>query len=179
MQLLPPQETVKIHREYHARLAVVALGLFAVTLFLGVLFLSPAYFLSSQREDASVGSARALKDSVALRNKNDLAPSIALAKNKLNALADANAGVPANELIATALRKQGAGIHLTLLSVSRAAAEGGGRTLLVSGTADNRDVLLAFRRAVSGEKVFASVEVPVSDFAKDAALPFSLHATVK
>ena len=140
MQLLPPQETVKIHREYHARLAVVALGLFAVTLFLGVLFLSPAYFLSSQREDASVGSARALKDSVALR-------------------------------------KQGAGIHLTLLSVSR--AEAGGRTLLLSGTADNRDVLLAFRRAVSGEKVFVSVEVPVSDFAKDAALPFSLHATVK
>ncbi len=177
MQLLPPQETVKIHREYHARLAVVALGLFAVTLFLGALFLSPAYFLSSQREDASVGSARALKDSVALRNKNDLAPSIALAKNKLNALADANAGVPANELIATALRKQGAGIHLTLLSVSR--AEAGGRTLLLSGTADNRDVLLAFRRAVSGEKVFASVEVPVSDFAKDSALPFSLHATVK
>ena len=177
MQLLPPQETVKIHREYHARLAVVALGLFTITLFLGVLFLLPAYFLSSQREDASVGSARALKDSVALRNKNDLAPSIALAKNKLNALADANAGVPANELIATALRKQGAGIHLTLLSVSR--AEAGGRTLLLSGTADNRDVLLAFRRAVSGEKVFASVEVPVSDFAKDSALPFSLHATVK
>lgn len=175
MQLLPAPERKFVRTEYRLRLATVMLGLVFLALLAGSIFLVPSYLLSAQKESASMESARVLKDAIALRGKDDRAGSLKLSKDKMNALVEGVPLPPANELMAVALRRQSAGIHLTLVSATLSV---GTRTLLLAGIADGRAELLAFRKAVEGEKIFSSVAVPVSDFAKDSGLSFSLSAAV-
>jgi hypothetical protein len=52
-------------------------------------------------------------------------------------------------------------------------------TIILRGTADTRDTLLSFSKKIQADQLFSNVDLPVSNFAKDTNIDFSMTITAQ
>ncbi|MDE1919701.1 MAG: hypothetical protein KGH56_03345 [Patescibacteria group bacterium] len=178
MNLLPAERQKAFSREYLLRLGVViALFLTALALAAMVLLLPTYVFLS--------GSAQTKQARLATIDASFFSTDGAALSARLSALSahaatiTALANAPsASAVIRAALDIPRPGVVLSGFSYDPSAGAEG-RTLAISGTALTRDALRAYQLALGAVSFARSADLPVSAYAKDSNISFTITVTLK
>ncbi len=173
--LITEKQKTEIKRDYVIRLS--ATGLLLVSL-LGIFFLAylVPYYLSVSKKDQRV--AEQFKSALNAENKENsrtsVAQIVAQTLDELRAveLYTADSLVPST-YFTKIIGSKNANIKITRLTYT--ALKKGQGQFLVSGVAKNREGLVTFIDDLKVRAGFASVDSPVSDFAKDKDIAFTLN----
>ncbi len=156
------------------RLAIVALCFSFVTLVIASILLIPSNLLSSQKEDAAQRHLETLTKSVANGKSVEFDSVLSETKTLLGLLGHTAPKVFLHEALVTIVSQKSDSISLTNFSFTQTSK--GKWQAIISGIAADRAALSSFVKAIEQSKLFETVEVPLSDFAKDATIPFSITA---
>jgi hypothetical protein len=174
--LLPRERRKALAQNYKMRLAVVVL-IFATILSLVTILLSiPAYVLlagSAASKEAQLTKLNATASSSAAT----LPARLALLGHVSEELAASAKAPSASVLIRSVLAIGRSGIALSALSYTPAKDKSPG-TLAVTGTAATRESLRAYQIALQGAPFALSADLPVSAFAKDNDILFTVNVTL-
>ena len=168
--LLPQLEKQIIRREYRTRLAAVMLLFFFALWTAGAILLLPSYLLSRERENTAVGEYEAFSRTVAASDAKTLNAELATVRTKLRALPTGAERVHFSDMTRSLAAARSSGIAFTGLSFNE---DGEKRRLALSGTAESRDDLVAFQRALETSGAFQEIDFPLSNLAKDRKVNFS------
>lgn len=170
INVLPESGREAVRKEYYLRLAVLALvSLGGVSLVVAASFM-PAY-LEGREERESLKEQLELAEIAAAREAESfVAKDIAFAGKALPVI-ETNLSVARPSLyIAEVLEARSSAVLISQIEF-----EGGeGPMVRVSGTALTRDALLAFSRRLSQARGAPTVDLPVSNLAKNENAPFFL-----
>ncbi len=177
INLLPPERRRVLFREYLLRLAVVATALFTILVVVAGALLIPTYvFLSGSAESKKTRLA-SIESSLSSIDEESLSARLtALSQNAMTLIELADAP-SASKMIRDILSIPRPGISVTGFSYSPK-NEKTPATLLVSGNALTRDALRGYQLAVQDSSLVRSATLPVSVYAKDANLPFTISVTL-
>lgn len=174
IDLLPPERRRVRRQSYFLRLAVlVVASALSLVVVAGVLLVPTYVFLTDaahikQARLAHITSTLSSADEAALAAR---LAALSAAATTLIALAK---GPSASVVIREALVVPRPGITLTGFSYTAPGTKSG--LLTIMGTSANRNDLRAYQLALMGEPGFASVDLPVSSYAKDSDIPFTMTA---
>jgi hypothetical protein len=176
--LLPPERRRWLRRDARYRLAVVAVALAIVLIGVAGVLLLPTYvYLSASAEAkkarlASMEQALSSADEAALSARLD-----SLSKNAAE-LASLKGHPSPSGAVREALAVAHPGVALSGITYAAPSGQAPG-SLVLAGTAATRDTLRRYQLALQGAPFSAGVSLPVSTFAQDADLSFSITVTLK
>lgn len=171
--LLPLERRNQLAREYRYRFGVVAVSLVILLLLAAAALLSPTYlFLMGS---ATAKEARLTGIQASLSSSDQVALSARLATLSsdaaaLTALADAPS---ASAIIRAVLAISRAGITISGFTYTPISGTTPA-TLALSGTSATRDALRSYQLALQNAPFARSVDLPVSAYAKDANISFTI-----
>lgn len=172
INLLPLQNLRRARREYYMRLMALSGVALAMVLLSSAAFLIPSYLFARIERDAALATFERLKSALDEGAANDSRALSRTAELLEVANKDAARAVPQLREI---LRAQPGGVAL-----SRVAFEVREQPQFsVSGVAQTREVLLAFRDTLRESETFENVELPIGSLAKAVDIEFSLTIVVK
>lgn len=176
LDFLEEIEKKGVKREYFFRVCVVALFLCFVLCVFAVGLLIPSYFLSDTKErlaEMSLPKGETASTTLAATASQqvfaDLGQNLAL-------LAPLPAGTLPSDVIATLLRQKPTGVKIISISYQRGIAPAVG-TLSIVGIAGERTVLVDYVKSLQAEKIFSSVDFPISNLAKEKDIDFTIQAS--
>lgn len=175
--LLPEERQKVLSRDYILRVGVItAMLATALALSAGVLLIPTYVFLNGSANVKKMGLAHvestlSSADEVALQERLAALSTSAAA---LVALSDAPS---VSALIREALSVPHLGVTLSRLSFTPSAGKSPG-TLAVSGSAATRDALRSYQLALEGARFARSAALPVSAYAKDSDIAFTITITL-
>lgn len=169
--LLPSERERLLVRGYYFRISVVITVIVIVLIGVGALLLMPTYvFLTGSASDkenrlAHIKATLSSADEVALSARlsalsNDAAALIALSKKPSISVA-----------MRMALAVPRPGVTLSGFTYTPGTTS---NSLLITGTAATRDALRAYQLALQNMPSASSVTLPVSVYAKDSDIPFTI-----
>ncbi len=175
--LLPRDRRHELFRAYHMRLIVVAVWFGSALLVAIAVLLLPTYLFLSDAQKTE--NARLSSIAVALASSDEAVLSKRLAvlsreTSVLGALSDVRM---ASAVIKDVLALPRPGVKISQFSYTPQSTGKPG-TLSVFGTAATRDVLRAYQLALQGAPFARSAALPVSAYAKDANIDFSIVITL-
>jgi len=174
MNLLPEEKQKSVRKEYHLRLATVALFVVTGIFVAGSIFLLPSYVsVFSQYNDANAAiefsqNNQNISDATTAKEMDELKKELALLS------ADTSDYVSDVFLLVTGSRNN---IQVTGLSYEKNGA--GVATVVVSGIAPSRQALQTFSKVLSGVYQFSEVRLPVSNFVEDKDISFTASLTLR
>lgn len=181
INLLPVEEKRKIRRMYRIRVAVVSLCFAAAMIAVSLASLLPSFFAASSKYSAAALSSQ-MAESENAAVKEDLEKRVKDANRAVSLLAGSGGSSSPRGLFLEIISRKPAGIRITAISYSAEApaAKGGAqgsppKRVIVGGTAATRENLLSFMNALKSEEMFASADLPISNFVKDRNLDFSIN----
>jgi len=172
--LLPKQEKEAIRREYRIRLAIVILWFSFATLVIASVLLVPSILLSSQKEKAAEQRFDTLSKSIKKDDAAALDSVLRKAQSHLALLSHEAPTVLLHELLVNIVSTKTDSVSLARFSFAKASE--GKRYADINGISKDRATLLAFVRALERSGLFEKVEVPISNFAEDTDIEFSIRA---
>jgi hypothetical protein len=175
INLIPPTAKKKIVTEYWLRVISVWFYIWTAAMIGSVVIMFPAYILIHSQVSVYEQSALSASEKVAIFEevKKQVERSNILAIKMQNQLT-----VPlVSEYLSLFSSLEGQGVALTSIDISRSDAVFSG--IRVSGKAESRQVLAAFRDRISADVRVEKVDLPLSNLAKDKDIQFSLTVTLK
>jgi hypothetical protein len=174
LNLLPADRIRLFVRDYFFRLGVVFFVAVIVVTGIAAAVLLPTYeFLNS-----SLATGQAY---LATLTGTPNSPDLSLRRTALAERAALIAPLAATPSVSTSVRDvltvSRSGISLFNINYTSAAAGKPG-TMLISGTASTRDALHTYQLELQKASFVKSAEVPVSAYAKDAEIPFTITITL-
>ena len=171
--LLPKQEKEAIRREYRTRLVIVILWFSFATLVIASVLLVPSILLSSQKEKVAEQRFETLSKSVEKDNTVNLDAVLRKAQSHLSLLSHEAPKVLLHELLVNIVSTKTDSVSLARFSFAKASE--GKRYADINGIAKDRATLLSFVKALERSGLFEKVEVPISNFAEDTDIEFSIR----
>lgn len=168
--LLPEEYRKKLQTEYRIRLAVIGLiGILALAIISGV-FVFPTYLRVTTENSISQLQKQALEKQIAIQTGQNSSNDIKSIKQNLSiATLDQRSVI---KVISAVVQTQSSSIKLTSFSYTYNPKAS---TLMISGIALDRQSLQTFQKKLSAQSIFKSADLPLSDYAKDANIPFSIN----
>ena len=161
-------------REYFYRLSAVLVGALAVSLLVGGGLLLPSYFLNKVRLIELKTNLTSLKNPRNGNNSEAVSKILETATQRVDFLL----AQPSLSLTAAAEKitnQKPAVVQITGLSYHpQESTVGWSAAIALTGVAHSREALVAFVKALQTELVFTDINVPVSNFAKNGDIEFSL-----
>jgi len=137
----------------------------------------PSYSISTSKEKDVTTHLAQLKASLEERSGGDLGLLLNDAKAKISLINTTNKTKAAtSQIIRDLLEAKPSGIAITGILYSE--DDKGVRQILVTGTSLNRESLVGFSQNVKKLDEFEGVNLPVSNFAKDSDIDFSMQITL-
>lgn len=175
MNLLPKQHKEDLRKGFKLRFLITALFVVSAAFCLGLIMLLPAYFLTPGRFIEMASENFYLDDDAPLASEILVQPERIDAKLKF---LQAHLSQPAStEIFSGIVLALPSGVSLDSIALSRGTGEKG-TIVSVSGNAPSRESLVTFSSALRESGLFAEVDVPVSNLAKDRDLPFSIEMSI-
>ncbi len=170
--LLPENHRKKLIREYRLRLAIMfflSLNILAVC---ALIFFIPVYTKVHWLQKNASFVENNLESNIKSENNPSVSKAVEDIKSNMNiaALDNRSAVSP----IIAVIQVKNSGIAITSFVYSYNSS---GSSLAVSGVATDRQALTDFKNNLESQKIFETVDLPISNFAKDSDLPFSLTVT--
>ncbi len=171
MSNLLPEEQKKILRQaYLFRVATVVLLAIFASVVVALAGLLPAYFATTYKMAILEEEVKGLRNVASEKKEGELlTASMQDINSKLEMLEKWSKEVPAYKDMLKAIEERGKGVVITTLVYDRKNA-----SIVLSGTADERDNLLAFKTGLENSGKFKAVNLPVSNLAQKEDIDFSL-----
>lgn len=169
LNLLPTEYVKTIRREYLSRLALLGIGLATVAFLLGNVALVPAFVTlhtEKVRSDKTITETNAL---INLPEEEKLLSAETNLKRELAFLHSSYEGLLDD--IEAILQLKNAGISLSSVIIKK---EGDGNMIKIAGIAETRGDLSAFQKNIENSGRQSGVKIPLSVFAKEKNLDFSI-----
>jgi len=172
--LLPLEQKKRIRREYLTRVSIIAclFGLGAIVI--SVVFLVPLYILSRSIEAEAATAKKELLATLLLKEADSIRKNLSELKSKLKILDKVADDRRPSQVIERLVLEKPA--HVTLENISYRRVGEKVAELVVRGKAKDRETLTLFLKNVKESKEFEKADVPVSDFAGNAEIDFTLTA---
>ncbi len=175
--LLPPERQRVLFRGYVLRVCVVAIILVIVLTTVSATLLFPTYvflaksYVTKESRLVSIESALSSADGTAFSAR------LSALSGDTEILVKLGNTPSASGIIRTALAIPQSGITLSGLTYAPATGKNSG-TLIISGTAVSRDSLRNYQLALQSAPFSASAVLPVSAYAKDSDIAFTITVTL-
>lgn len=175
--LLPPERQKILSREYAIRFATVAALILAFLAVVATVLLLPSYVFLIQNETAKTSQLKNIESTISTSDQQGLSARLsALSANTATLIALQN--VPsASTDIRSMLAIPRPGIIISGF-VYTAPGEKELGTLVFSGIATTRDALRGYQLALQGAPFARSADLPVSAYAKDSNIAFTITVTL-
>lgn len=175
INLIPPTAKRGIRLEYWLRVVTTWFVLITGALIASIAVMAPAFVLINLQIDASAESSAAASQKIASYESvaNELKRSTVEAK----AVLDTTGYVPISDYIAIIRKLESPDITVSEIAISR--SKDSFSPIQVKGQAVSRQSLSQFRDSLLKEPSIASVDLPISNLAKDKDIQFNLSVTVK
>ncbi|HZS43189.1 MAG TPA: hypothetical protein VFA52_03160 [Candidatus Paceibacterota bacterium] len=174
--LLPEEEKKLLKREYFYRLLFVILCFIFAIEVIASAFLLPSYLLSYRKVADLNDQSAGIKTDIATKTDPNLAKFLTSLKGNLSALKIDNKTGNSSFYIKEITDKKTSGITVNQFFVNYGAE---GSTILIKGNANKRDDLTQFYHSLQTIKDFTKVELPISAFAADRDIDFTMTLTLK
>lgn len=173
IDLLPLERRRALARDYFLRLGAVAL-LFAVALVLtAALLLVPTYVFLAKSSGAKQARLASMESTLSSFDDAALSARLSALKSNTSALAALARAPSASATARSTLAISRPGITLSGFEyVPTTGARPG--TIIVSGIAATRDALRGYQLALERAPFVRSADLPVSTYAKDRNIPFTI-----
>ena len=175
--LLPPERQRALSREYLLRLGTVAAALITILTFAAALLLLPTYMFLGQSAAAKGAHLANVENILSSSDEKTFSARLAVLSSDAAALLALGSIPSASTIVRTALAIQRPGITLSGFGYTPATAKVPG-TLAITGTAATRDALRSYQLALSSAPFAAAANLPVSAYAKDADITFTITVTL-
>lgn len=174
INLIPPEARRRIVTEYWVRVVTAWLFLLAVAATVVGALLLPAYVLVTSQVRSSATEADSARARV---GDHDTTTKVLDAAGEEARLIAASAQEPQLTHVIEMIEELiPSGVEATAYTLAR--QTGAVAPVLVRGTADTRTGLAAFRDALLGHPRIAKVDLPISNFAKDRDISFTVTITI-
>ena len=177
VNLLPQKQKAQLRRAYYLRLVTTFTLLANVALVVGGVLLIPSYVVSERAAESAERYLAAIEETVAVRERAGVSKTVRALDERLRILDTLAEQPKAVAALDAVLTKRTSGVRIT--GVGFIKEDGGATQLSIEGVASSRTTLLAFVDALRAAGTFGGVEVPVSQLAQEADIPFSLTATYR
>jgi len=172
LELLPNTQKKALKKEYFLRLSVIFLLFLFVAGILFFVFLSPSYFLSTEKEKiVNIEFEKRKKSNVALDDE-DFWSDIKNSKEMIALLLPSTDTHSIKDLIVKIISKKNSGIMIDGLSMSY--SKNGQHQIFIRGVSKNREFLKSFSESLKAENEFTNVDLPISNFAKISDIEFNI-----
>lgn len=175
--LLPFERRRALTRDYFLRLGTVATLLATTLVLVAAALLAPTYVFLAKSVAAKEARLASVKASLASSDDAVLSARLAALRSDADALATLARAFSASAIVRAALAVSRAGVTLSGFEYSPAADTRPG-TLSLSGAAATRDALRAYQLALERAPFARSASLPVSTYAKDRNIPFTIAITL-
>ncbi len=175
INLIPPSAKKGVVREYWLRSVSVWFYIWAAALWGGVLIMVPAYVLINSQVTVYQESAKTASEKVA--NFEDVSKGLTASSQQAEKLISGFNQSLVSERMKTLRALENPGITLSEVTIGR--TDEAYEPIQVIGAAENRQALAAFRDRLLAEPDVASVDLPISNLAKDKDIQFSLKVVLK
>lgn len=170
--LLPEKEKKSLSKEYLWRYLTVAMGAAITSIVLSGIFLLPSYIYSKEKESYSESQLKALQASALYSEENDLVATLKTLQDETT-LGKAADTFP-TKVMEDVIAHKPTSISITTFQYQYNPTAS---TLIVSGTAVNRDALTGFASTLSNDPLLASVSYPISDLSANHNIDFTITIT--
>ena len=174
--LIPHIIKEKIRTDYRGRrIIVLLLGLicFICVLFI---FIAPSFGYLFFEEQNVIAEAEVMKNSDQFKKADEVVATIKETNEQLRALGLEISSVEPIEAIEKIVQAKNVGIHITDIQYKEVSATSS--TIVLQGKADKRDGLKQFVTNLQGVSGFSDVVLPVSNFAKDKDISFTISMKI-
>lgn len=175
--LLPIERQRLIVREYYVRLGVVIVVLMTSIILAAGVLLIPTYVFLVGSSNAKELRLSNLKSTLASGDESTLSSRLTALSSDIATLTTLSNSPAASAIMRMVLNVSRPGIKISGL-VYAAAVEDIPGTIAISGTAATRDALRNYQLALQNTPTIASADLPISAFAKDASIPFTITVTL-
>lgn len=175
--LLPLTRQRTFLREYYVRLSVIILYFVSTLACIAMILLVPTYVFLIKSAGAKEDQLAALESVRASVGDTTLSARLVALSNSSIALSTLGKTASASALIRSVLALTRLGVTLTNFGYSPAAGNTPG-TLSITGTAATRDALRNYQLALQGASFAHVANLPVSAYAKDSDIAFTITVTL-
>lgn len=177
INLLPPERQRALAKEYFIRLGVVAALLLTVLTVAAGILLLPTYVFLSQNTAAKRAQLTSVESVLSSADEEAMSGRLAALANEASRLVVLEREPPASAIIRAVLDIPRPGVVLSEFRYVR--AEGKAPEMLaVSGTASTREALRSYQLALQGAPFTSAANLPVSAYAKDSNISFTITLTL-
>ncbi len=174
INLLPETEKQFVKSEYSRRRLIIVLFFVFETAVVAALFLVPAFFIARYHLQGLKQTAQILQSNIAIANKQSLSETISLVNKKI-ATIEQEPSQKFTEIVDGIAAAKSDGIRITSFSLQQNASTA---NMTVKGNAKTRENLLDFSNKLKGNSAYKNVHLPISNFAKDSDIDFTLVITI-
>ncbi|MCR4333468.1 MAG: hypothetical protein NUV60_00380 [Patescibacteria group bacterium] len=175
--LLPPERQRAHAREYILRLGVVATVLVTVLIMIAGLLLVPTFLFLTQSTGTKQSHLTDIESLLSSADEKILATHLAALSNSAAVLTRLGELPSASTVVRSALSVSHPGVALAGFTYTPTEGKTPG-TLSISGTAATRESLRNYQLALQGSSFAAAVDLPVSAYARDAEISFTITVTL-
>ena len=175
INLIPPTAKKGIRLEYWLRVVTTWFALLTGALIASIAVMAPAYVLINLQIGSSAESSAAASQKIA--GYESVANELNRSNIEAKAVIDTTAYVPISEYISIIRKLEGPDITISDIQIGR--SKDSFSPIQVKGEAVDRQSLAQFRDSLLAEPTVASVDLPISNLAKDKDIQFNLSVTVK
>lgn len=172
INLLLPEDQIKLRADYRRRLSATAAGLMLAWLVVVLVIAGALYLFIRHRQIESAAALAAAKQALAGENLEQLAAAIKETNEQVDRLI-LPAPAPPSEIIARIIEPRG---RVRLEKISYA---GGQKTIDLAGTAPARPDFLSYLEALRALPEIVRVDSPVRNLIQEKNLSFTLNLTLK
>jgi hypothetical protein len=174
INLLPHHAKRELTKEYWLRAVTVWFFLWAITILVGIILLVPPYLLISLQTAAYKQSA----ESATQKNESfdSVAAELTKASEQASAMSDHFVQPAVGTYLELLKQFENDGLSITQINLERTAE--GVLPIKVGGVAKDRQALAGFREAMLADERIESVELPISNLAKDKDIIFDVVVTI-
>jgi hypothetical protein len=175
--LLPPERRQWIRREYFHHLATVAFFMATMLVALHGALLVPTYQFLDKQVATRTKSLADLNDDLASSDEQALAMRLAAVQNKVVALSALATSTSQVSVLQEIFAEPRVGITISGVSVTPAHSKVP-ETVALTGRADTRDDLRAYYLQFSSAPFIATANLPVSAYAAESNIGFTITLTL-
>lgn len=175
--LLPPERRRMLTRNYFLRLSVVIVAMVTMLVLISALLLLPTYVLLTDSIRAKEARLMTIESSLSSADEIILSARLAILNDNVSMLSTLAKVPSTSATIRSVLALARPGLSLTRFEYAPRAEKIPG-TLTIAGIAATRDALRRYQLALESSALVRSASLPVSAYAKESAIPFSIAVTL-
>ena len=174
--LLPDNLRIKIKLDYNHRRLVTVLIFMIITQASFLVFIFPTWITSFYKEKEVSGQLQKNNNTGPYSNIDTVTPIIKSINSKLNVLNNTLEYPKLLPYINIVLAQRNSSIHINQISFTSLGANTG--TLSLNGISSSRESLVSFVKSLNDTNKFKSVDSPISNFAKEKNISFSVVLSI-